>query len=100
MPLTRYMTDSLEWIQSGGRDQWGEPLAATTVSILGRIDRSQKLVRDYAGQEVVASGSVLMTAGCPSPGVDRLKWDGRERLIVAVTEERSNSRRAYRVYFQ
>lgn len=99
MPLARYMTDSLEWIQSGGRDQWGEPLDATTISITGRIDRSQKLVRDNAGQEVVAAGSVLMTAGPPTPGADKLKWDGIEHPVIAVDEKRSHSRRTYKVYY-
>lgn len=99
MPLTRYTTDSIEWIQSGGRDQWGEPLAPTVVSVLARVDRSQRLVRDFSGQEVMAAGFVLMTAGRPTPGADKLKWDGEEHLVIAVTEKRSYSRRAYWVYF-
>jgi len=100
MPLSRYTTDAIEWVRGGGRDQWGEPLAPTVTPILGRIDRSQKLVRDYSGQEVIAAGAVLLTAGLPKPGADRLRFDGVDHLVIAVTEKRSHSRRAYWAYFQ
>ena len=100
MPLSRYKIDTLEWIQAGTPDQWGEPGTPTTTAILGRIDRSQALVRDYNGEEVTAAGRVLMSEGPPTPGKDKLKWDGEEYVVISYEELRNHSRRAYWVYFR
>ena len=81
-----YFTDSITWVRAAGVDQWGEPLTATEVSIRARVNWKTRLVRNFAGEQVIAAGTVLVSDK-PSHE-DNVEIDGVLHVILAIHEKK------------
>jgi hypothetical protein len=94
-----YQQDSITWVRHGTRDQWNEPAAATDVAIKARVDWRTKLVIDWNGEQVLASGSVILDS--KPDHEDNLEINSISHIIIAVEEIKSFSKvLGYRAYFQ
>lgn len=95
-----YARDQIIWLQFQGRDDYGDPLAYVEASIPARVTWKVRRVTNRQGEEVIASGSVLMHAK-PSAGEDRIRIDSVDHLIVAVKENKGFARvYSYEAYIQ
>jgi hypothetical protein len=91
-----YLTDTVTWKKSQGGDAWGSPAAPVETAVKARIDRRTRLVRNFAGEEVTAAGSVLLL---DKPGhEDLLTFDGADHAILAVAERKAWGVSHYEVY--
>ncbi len=54
-----YLQDEIK-IKTSTTDQWGEPSESSTETVSGRFVYKTQIVRDAEGQEVTASGHVLL----------------------------------------
>ena len=81
-----YLTDTITWVRAAGVDQWGTPLTPVSASISARVDWRTKLVRNFAGEQVVAAGSVLVG---DKPGHnDNFIIDGAAHVLIAIHEKK------------
>lgn len=92
-----YLTDTVTWVKDGGTDQWNTPLAPTTVSVKARVKDATRNVLNFAGEEVVSDGEVLVR---DKPGQeDKFDLgDGVKRRIVAIHAVKGFTLSHYRVY--
>jgi hypothetical protein len=84
------MTDSIELHRAGGNDKWGEPLADTVLTIKGRFNIGTALVKDIKGENVYSSASVMI-ASQTITHEDRIKFDGKEYVIINIKKPRDFS---------
>jgi hypothetical protein len=94
--IDAYLTDSVTRLAHGGTDQWGEPNAPTETVVRARVTPSTRLVRNFAGEEVVA-GYELLVKDKPSP-LDKFRIDGRDCPIVRIDVVKGWGVSHYRVY--
>jgi hypothetical protein len=81
--LNAYFTDSIVLVQKSF-DKWGEPLADVLVTFDGRIDRKTRLVRNFAGEQVVSGAMVYVPATLTITHVDQLRFDGSDHVILSI----------------
>jgi len=82
-----YMQDEVVWLQSNGTGNFGVPIAPTEQTIKVRLDLTTRLVRNFAGEEITASGPILMPEE-PSHD-DKLRINGVERPIVSAASPKA-----------
>jgi len=64
--------------------EWNEPIAPTEEAVTGYVEWETKLVRDFAGEEVVSRGHVILTYDGAINHKDKIKINGDEYVIVAL----------------
>lgn len=95
-----YERDSVTWLQNAGYDTYGDPNTPTSVSVSARVKWATSRVVNQQGQEILASGSLLMS-GRPTADKDKIRIAGVDHLVVAVREIKSFSRVShYEVFIQ
>jgi hypothetical protein len=96
--LDAYFVDAITLVRSGGFDQWGEPLAVTNVAFNGYIERKTRLIRNFAGEQVVSSALIY----CPSTLVithdDKVNFDGADHSILSIVLQKDFSATHNEVY--
>lgn len=85
-----YCTDSIELHRSNGNDKWGEPIADTVLAIKGKFKIGTALVKDIKGENVYAAASVMI-ASQTITHEDRIKFDGKEYVIINIKKPRDFS---------
>lgn len=89
--LNAYFVDAITLVRSGGYDQWGEPLPTTSVAFDGYIERKTRLIRNYAGEQVISSAMIY----CPSTLVvtheDKMNFDGADHSILSIVPQKDFS---------
>ena len=94
--IESYLTDTVTWAKSNGRDQWGTAIAPTEVLTAARVDWKTRLVRNTIGEQVVAAGSVLVRE---APGhEDTFEINGVRHAILAVAEKKDFGIQFYEAY--
>jgi hypothetical protein len=66
--------DTLTVKKAEGLDGWGRSTATNSLTYKCRIDGSTKLIRNNAGQEVVAKGQILIKGVADIQYTDTLEW--------------------------
>lgn len=84
--LNAYFIDSIVLVQKT-YDKWGEPLADTLVTFSGRIERKTRLVRNFAGEQVVSGAMVYAPSSLTITHVDRLRFDGTDHVILSINTQ-------------
>lgn len=82
-----YMTDTVTLIEKSGDSTWGEQTETETV-VKARIDYKNRLVRDFAGEQVISSAMVTIKNRTLSPSA-RVKIDGVEHPILSFSKVRA-----------
>ncbi len=112
--MNAYMTDTVVLKQSQGADKWGEPLEPVNVSMKARVEYKTRQVTSKTGQQVIATGIVIMKPlkiikdvtgrGADGQGAntisyeDKLIVEGIEYSIARISQEKDFSVRALSVY--
>ncbi len=79
--MDAYLTDTVTWTRRGA-DKWGKPLTPVSQTIKCRHKIGSTLTVAYQGQQVLASGSIIMRA---QPGhADTFQIDGVDHPIVKL----------------
>jgi hypothetical protein len=96
--ISAYCVDAITLVRSGGFDQWGEPLLTTSVAFNGYIERKTRLIRNFAGEQVVSSALIY----CPSTLVithdDKVNFDGADHSILSIVLQKDFSATHNEVY--
>lgn len=96
--LDAYFVDAITLVRSNGYDQWGEPLATTCVAFDGYIERKTRLIRNFAGEQVVSSAMIY----CPSTLVvtheDKVNFDGADHVILNIVKQKDFSATHTEIY--
>jgi len=85
-----YLTDEITIIKSAGVDKWGEPLTPEEIETKARIDYKTRLVRNFAGEQVVSSATILLKNRELSHE-DKIKFDGIEHAILNIAKKKDFS---------
>lgn len=103
--ITSYAVDSIAVVKWNGEDQWGEPIATTSVAAKGYIEWKTGLIRNIKGEEVVSTVRVYIplrkldkSVGRALRHEDRIVVDGMERAIIAIHEPKAFNLPHYEVY--
>ena len=97
--LNAYFVDTITHKKAGGVDKYGEPLAATSVTIKGYIDRKTRLVRtNPGGEQVVSSAMILVSDSNSIDHEDKFYFDGVDHVILEIREAKHFSKTHYEVY--
>lgn len=93
-----YCVDVITLVRSNGYDQWGEPLATTSVAFDGYIERKTRLIRNFAGEQVISSAMIY----CPSTLVitheDKVNFDGTDHVILNIVKQKDFSATHTEIY--
>ena len=81
--LNAYFTDSIVLVQKSF-DKWGEPLPDVLLSFAGRIDRKTRLVRNFAGEQVVSGAMAYVPSTLTITHVDQLRFDSTDHVILSI----------------
>jgi len=81
--LNAYFTDAIVLVRKSF-DKWGEPLADVLVSFDGRIERKTRLVRDFAGEQVISGAMIYAPSTLTITHVDQLRFDGADHVILSI----------------
>lgn len=90
--LNAYFVDSIVHVQSTGVDKWGEPLPVVLVTFKGRIDRKTRLVRNFAGEQVVSAAMILVPSSLTVLHQDKFRFDGEDHAILNIAEQKHFSK--------
>lgn len=85
-----YFTDTVVHITKTGSASWGEKSEVET-NVKCRIDYGMRLVRNYAGEQVVSSAKVQMHDRTITPG-DKFRVDGTEHEVLGFSKQRAFSK--------
>jgi hypothetical protein len=97
--LNAYFVDTIIHKKTGGVDKYGEPSAATSVTIKGYIDRKTRLVRtNPGGEQVVSSAMILVSDSNSIDHEDKFYFDGVDHVILEIREIKHFSKTHYEVY--
>jgi hypothetical protein len=89
--LDAYFVDAITLVRSNGYDKWGEPLATTSVSFSGYIERKTRLVRNFAGEQVVSSAMIYCPATLTITHEDKMNFDGADHVILNIVKQKDFS---------
>lgn len=91
-----YLKDTVSIVTPAEADKFGDPVGDDTVaSVNARVNWKTKLVRNFAGEEVVAAGTVLLKA---SPDhAAQIRIDDVDHAILAIAEKKHFSVSHYEV---
>lgn len=89
-PPKKFLVDSFEYKEPGGRNDWGEPTYGETVEIKNcRIDREAEYTSAASGRELLYSAVIFCYSGLTEPlpefkteGI--ITFDGEEHRIGKV----------------
>ena len=82
-----YMIDDLTLRYLSALDQWNTPTFAD-VSVMGRVEWSDRLIRSAKGEQVISSALVYLPADItPITTADRVLVDGVEHAIIRVDKK-------------
>ena len=85
-----YQTLTVTIVRAPSKDQWGEPEAAgARERVAAHYRSSRRLIRTPAGEEIMASGIVVLAPGVAIGPEDRILHDGKELRPVQVDRARS-----------
>ena len=98
--LNAYFVDPIVLVAAPNpaQDKWGEPLPVTLVSFKGYIDRKTRLIRNFAGEQVVSSALVLTPHDLTIIHEDKLRFDGEDHAILNIAEQKHFSKTHYEVF--
>lgn len=86
--IDTYLTDAVGILTPAPVDKFGEPAGeATFASTKARVNWTTKLVRNFAGEQVIAAGTVWL-AHKPEH-TDRIRIDGVDHAILSIAEKKS-----------
>jgi hypothetical protein len=96
--LDAYFVDAITLVRSGGFDQWGEPLAVTNVAFNGYIERKTRLIRNFAGEQVVSSAMIYCPSTLTITHDDKMNFDGADHSILSIVLQKDFSATHNEVY--
>ena len=85
--LDAYLTDTVVLVRRTGTVTWGNR-SETETSVKARVEWKNRMVRDFKGEQVVSSASVLLKSQTLNAG-DRIKIDDIERPILSIGKPKS-----------
>ena len=89
--INAYFVDAITLVRHNGYDKWGEPLATTNVSFNGYIERKTRLVRNFAGEQVVSSAMIYCPATLTITHEDKMSFDGADHAILSIVKQKDFS---------
>jgi len=82
--LNAYLIDPITLRHMASRDEWQTP-TWTDLALMGRVEWSNKLVRNSRGEEVVSAARVYLPGSVSAvTNDDRIIIDGVEHAIISV----------------
>ena len=81
--LSAYCIDSIVLVRKSF-DKWGEPLADVLTTFDGRIERKTRLVRNFAGEQVVSGAMIYVPSTLTITHVDQIRFDGADHVILSI----------------
>ena len=82
--LNAYSADSITIVRDMPRDKWGVPGTPTTEKILGVVTWKTRLVRNFAGEEVVSRGFIEATYDGTIDHKDKIRINSVDYPILAL----------------
>lgn len=84
--LNVYGVDSLYIVRAPNPpdDQWGEPLPVTLEAVSGYLEWKTKLVRNFAGEEVISSANFLLNYDGTINHLDKLRIGTKDYPIIGL----------------
>jgi hypothetical protein len=80
--IRAYCVDDITISRYAGVDDYNEPLAPTIILAKGYVEWKTKLVRNFAGEQVVSAGMVYLLYDSALTHQDRLEIDGVDHAIL------------------
>jgi len=96
--INAYFVDAITRVRHNGYDKWGEPLATTSVSFNGYIERKTRLVRNFAGEQVVSSAMIYCPATLTITHEDKMNFDGADHVILNIVKQKDFSATHTEIY--
>jgi len=93
--IEAYLIDTVT-LKTKTLDKWNEP-TIISASIKCRIERKNRMIRDFEGNEVVSMTKVTMKDRTITPS-DEITIDGSDHGILNITEQRGFSKKYLEVY--
>ena len=85
--ISAYMIDVLTIRYLATLDQWNSA-SYLDVSVIGRIEWSDRLIRNSRGEQVVSAALVYLDGSVTAPtNADRIFIDGKEHAIMRVDKK-------------
>ena len=85
--LSAYLIDPVTLRHMAGRDEWQTP-TWTDLALMGRVEWSNKLIRNAKGEQVVAAARVYLPATVAAiTNDDRIIIEGVEHAIIEVQKQ-------------
>lgn len=81
--ISVYLTDTIV-IKKITYDQWGEP-SETTETVKARVEYKTRLVRNFAGEQVVSSARVMLSNRILSHA-DKINFDNVDHSILSIAK--------------
>jgi hypothetical protein len=79
-------------IETVTKDKWGKPASTATVTgVTCRITYSNRIVRDFKGQEVLSAAKVFFKAAVALVEGSRLFFDGRWHGILLIDRAQNST---------
>lgn len=95
-----YDMDSFTLNIHGGYDADSMPIAGSTSSKAGFIERKQRVVVDANGEQVLSSANIFMEYLSTVTLEDTVTFDGKDWNIIAIGVEKDFSTKKTRLYLQ
>jgi hypothetical protein len=77
-----YLTDDIN-LKQYTFDKYGEITATTVTALKGRIEYKTQLVRNFAGEQVVAGSNVLIKNRTITHA-DKIEFEGTDHVIIGI----------------
>jgi len=98
--ISAYLVDSISVKYLSSLDQWNTP-TWSTVAVKARVEWQNKLIRNAAGEQVVAAALVYLASDITAPtNADRIVIAGVEHVIMRVDKKTTFSTSHYEIYIQ
>lgn len=100
--LNAYSVDSLTIVRAADPpyDEWNQPNSPTTEDVNGYIEWKTKLVINFAGEEELAAGFVLIEYDADLTHEDKIRINSVDHPIVTIERLKDFSNVGTKVYFK
>lgn len=96
--IRAYCVDDITLYRYAGSDEYNEPNPPTPIDLKGYVEWKTKLVRNFAGEQVVSSGMVYLLYDAALTHQDRLTIDGIDHAILNCVLQKDFSKEHLEVY--
>jgi hypothetical protein len=98
--ISAYLIDALMVRYLASLDQWNTP-TYTNVSVMGRVEWQDKLIRNAKGEQVVSAALVYLAGDITAPtNADKITIDGKDHSIMRVDKKTAFSTSHFEVWIQ